>query len=41
MMKKHHIAFTVAAIIGFVYVFHMWNAHGTFKSALSGLGINR
>lgn len=41
MMKKHHIAFTVAAIVGAAYLFHMWNNHGTFKGALAGLGINR
>lgn len=40
-MAKHKIAWTVAAIVGVLYLFHMWNSHGTGKSTLAGLGINR
>lgn len=40
-MKKHHIAWTIAGLVGVLYILHMWNSHGTFKSTLSGIGINR
>jgi hypothetical protein len=40
-IKKHHLFATVAILVGALYVFHMWNTHGTFKQTLSGIGINR
>jgi hypothetical protein len=40
-IKKHHLAITVLILVGALYVFHMWNTHGTFKQTLSGIGINR
>jgi hypothetical protein len=39
--KAHHIAWTVATLVGALYLFHMWSTHGTFKSTAAGLGINR
>lgn len=39
--KSKHIAWFVAAVVGFFYLFHMWNSHGTFKQTLSGIGITR
>jgi hypothetical protein len=40
-LKTHHVLGTLLVIIGALYVFHMWNTHGTFKGTLSGIGINR
>jgi hypothetical protein len=40
-IKKHHILGTVLAVVGALFVFHMWKSHGTFSSSLSNLGINR
>lgn len=40
-IKGKHWAWTIAAIVGFFYLFHMWNQHGTFKQTLSGIGISR
>lgn len=39
--KGKKIAWTVAVIVGALYLFHMWNTHGTFKSTLAGIGITR
>lgn len=40
-MKAKHILGTALLLVGALYVWHMYNQHGTFKSAMSGLGINR
>lgn len=40
-MAKHKLAWTVAAVVGVLYLLHMWNNHGTGKQVLAGLGINR
>lgn len=40
-MAKHKLAWTFAGVVGVLYLFHMWNNHGTGKQFLSGLGINR
>lgn len=39
-VKKFHIVTGALIIIGALYVWHMYNTHGTGKSALQGLGIN-
>jgi hypothetical protein len=40
-MKKHHIAYTILAVVGALYIFHMYKSHGTFSGALSGLGVSK
>ena len=40
-IKAVHAAFTLAAVIGALYVWHMYRSHGTGKTFLSGLGVNR
>lgn len=40
-IKKHHVLATFLLLVGLLYVFHMYSVHGTFKQALSGVGINR
>lgn len=40
-MAKHKIAYTILVIVGALFLFHMWNSHGTGKQTLAGLGINR
>lgn len=40
-IKGKHLAWTVAALVGAFYLFHMWATHGTFKQTLSGIGISR
>ena len=40
-IKKHHVLGTLLLLVGLLYVFHMYSTHGTFKSGLAGLGINR
>lgn len=41
-MKLHHWVYIVIFSVGLLYVYHTMVANkGTFKGALSGLGINR
>lgn len=40
-MKTVHYVSTLLVIVGALYLWHMYAMHGTGKSTLSGLGINR
>lgn len=40
-MKTTHWVIVVLSLVGAMYVYHLYSAHGSFKSGLAGLGINR
>jgi len=39
-MAKHKLAWTIAAVVGVLYLAHMYTSHGTGKQTLSGLGLS-
>ena len=40
-MNAKHWLIVALIIIGTLYVFHMWNTHGSFSQFKSGIGVNR
>lgn len=40
-MKMQHWVIVTLSIVGIMYMYHLYASHGSFKTGLAGLGINR